>query len=237
MDQARKVNRGLRPDTRTARMCGCWWWRSSTPQRSPRSARRDHRRAICRWLRPVSGDLVLGGRCQVEGDAGGTVRRCAEPALSRSPGSSPVASPGWWSRSPRTARAPGSASGTGARRRGRRERVRTRRGRHRLGDGLGGLRLHLTDPAAPRPDPDYTDPGYPAFVRASGAAWAGADAAAGTDPEQANAAPSAASPPTPRCRPTRASDARLRRPRRPGPAPDPRAAGRAASGRRARWSR
>ena len=54
--------------------------------------------------------------------------------------------------------------------------------------GLGGLRLHLADPEAPRPDPDYTDPGYSAFVRASGTAWAEADAAAGTDPEQASAA-------------------------------------------------
>ena len=54
--------------------------------------------------------------------------------------------------------------------------------------GLGGLRLHLADPEAPRPDPDYTDPGYAAFVRATGTAWAAADAAAGTDPEGANAA-------------------------------------------------
>ncbi len=51
-----------------------------------------------------------------------------------------------------------------------------------------GLRLHLADPEAPRPEPDFTQPGYAAFVRATGAAWAAADAAAGTDPEEAKAA-------------------------------------------------
>lgn len=32
-----------------------------------------------RWFAPVSGDLVLGGTYQVEGNAGGTVERCDEP--------------------------------------------------------------------------------------------------------------------------------------------------------------
>lgn len=32
-----------------------------------------------RWFAPVSGDLVLGGRFQVEGNAGGEVRACAPP--------------------------------------------------------------------------------------------------------------------------------------------------------------
>lgn len=32
-----------------------------------------------RWFQPVSGDLVVGGRYQVEGNAGGVVERCDEP--------------------------------------------------------------------------------------------------------------------------------------------------------------
>ena len=66
-----------------------------------------------------------------------------------------------------------------------------------------------------RPDPDYTDPGYAAFVHASGTAWAETDAAAGTDPEQAGRRRSAASRPTPpfrravRCTPSTSSAIRF----------------------------
>jgi uncharacterized protein YndB with AHSA1/START domain len=34
---------------------------------------------IARWFLPVSGDLRLGGRYQLEGNAGGLVERCQEP--------------------------------------------------------------------------------------------------------------------------------------------------------------
>ena len=34
---------------------------------------------IPRWFLPVSGDLTLGGRYQIEGNAGGTVERCDPP--------------------------------------------------------------------------------------------------------------------------------------------------------------
>ncbi len=34
---------------------------------------------IPNWLSPVSGELHLGGRYQIEGNAGGTITRCAEP--------------------------------------------------------------------------------------------------------------------------------------------------------------
>ncbi|MBC8071388.1 MAG: SRPBCC family protein [Deltaproteobacteria bacterium] len=34
---------------------------------------------IARWLLPVSGDLKLGGRYQLEGNAGGTITRCNPP--------------------------------------------------------------------------------------------------------------------------------------------------------------
>ena len=144
---------------------------------------------IARWLTPVSGELVLGGRYQLEGNAGGTVLRCEEPELLevtwefgggvtwvvvtlveddagtrlRLEHAAPVDQPTAHEFGP-------GAVGIG------------------WEMGLGGLRLHLADPEAPRPDPDYTDPGYAAFVRATGTAWAAADVAAGTDPEEANAA-------------------------------------------------
>ena len=35
---------------------------------------------IARWFLPVSGDLAVGGRYQLEGNAGGTVERCDAPA-------------------------------------------------------------------------------------------------------------------------------------------------------------
>ena len=34
---------------------------------------------ISRWLGPITGDFRLGGRYQIEGNAGGEVLRCAEP--------------------------------------------------------------------------------------------------------------------------------------------------------------
>jgi uncharacterized protein YndB with AHSA1/START domain len=36
---------------------------------------------IARWLTPVSGDLRLGGRFQLQGNAGGVVERCEPPRL------------------------------------------------------------------------------------------------------------------------------------------------------------
>ncbi len=36
---------------------------------------------IPRWFMPISGDLRPGGRYQLEGNAGGTIERCAKPAL------------------------------------------------------------------------------------------------------------------------------------------------------------
>ena len=34
---------------------------------------------IPRWFAPVSGELTLGGRYQIQGNAGGTIRRCEPP--------------------------------------------------------------------------------------------------------------------------------------------------------------
>lgn len=35
---------------------------------------------IARWFQPVSGDLALGGRYQIEANAGGEIQECAPPA-------------------------------------------------------------------------------------------------------------------------------------------------------------
>lgn len=39
------------------------------------------RERLPRWFAPVTGDLEVGGRFQVEGNAGGVVERCEEPVL------------------------------------------------------------------------------------------------------------------------------------------------------------
>ena len=36
---------------------------------------------IPRWFAPVTGDLKLGGRYQIQGNAGGTIVRCDPPEL------------------------------------------------------------------------------------------------------------------------------------------------------------
>ncbi len=144
---------------------------------------------IARWLAPVTGDLVVGGRYQIEGNAAGTVRGCDLPE--RLDVTWEFGGAVTWVVVTLT------EEGTGTRLRLEHtapadETVSKEFGPGAVGIGwemaLGGLRLHLADPQAPRPEPDYTDPAYPAFVRAAGAAWADVDAAAGTDPEQAKAA-------------------------------------------------
>ena len=39
-----------------------------------------NRERIPRWFLPISGDLVLGGRYQLEGNAGGTITACERPS-------------------------------------------------------------------------------------------------------------------------------------------------------------
>jgi len=144
---------------------------------------------ISRWLGPVSGDLELGGRFQIEGNAGGTVLQCEAPRLLEVT---------WefggglsWVQVTLTEAAEGtrlrlehSASVD--------DDTRKQFGPGALGIGwelgLGGLGLHLADPTEPSGDPDYGDPGYPAYVRRVGAAWMEADIAAGTGPEEARVA-------------------------------------------------
>jgi uncharacterized protein YndB with AHSA1/START domain len=142
---------------------------------------------IDRWLMPVSGDLRLGGRFRLEGNASGEILACDPPErlsvtweydglswvdarLTPTGGdtlltlehSAPV-SPEMWEQ-----------FGPGA-----------------VGMGwelmLMGLAEHLAAPEAPRPDPEQV-PGLSDIMTGSSAAWGEADAAFGTDPEQARAA-------------------------------------------------
>ncbi|WP_435771526.1 SRPBCC family protein [Nocardioides sp. SYSU DS0651] len=142
---------------------------------------------IERWMMPVSGDLRLGGRFQLEGQAGGEILACDPPqrlsitweydgmswvdvSLVAADGgtaltlehSAPVPPEKW------------EQFGPGA-----------------VGIGwemaLMGMAEHLAAPSAPRPAPEEL-PDLTDYLRASSTAWAEADVAAGTDPDQAQAA-------------------------------------------------
>ncbi|GAA1522403.1 SRPBCC family protein [Nocardioides humi] len=140
---------------------------------------------IDRWLMPVSGDLRLGGRYQLEGNAGGEVTACEPPErLSLTweyqgiswvdvtltgderttlvlEHAAPVPPELWEQFGP-------GAVGLG------------------WESMLMGLAEHLAAPDAAPPRervPDLTD-----FMAGASAAWAEADIAFGTDPEQARAA-------------------------------------------------
>jgi uncharacterized protein YndB with AHSA1/START domain len=143
---------------------------------------------IERWLAPVTGDLVLGGRYQVEGNAGGEMTFCDPPrsfsatwefgghvgrievALSPTDDGGTLlelthhlpSPPDHW-----------EEFGPGA-----------------VGIGwelaLMGLGLHLADPAAPRPAPEEL-PDLTGMMRNSGTAWGRAAVDGGADPEWARA--------------------------------------------------
>jgi uncharacterized protein YndB with AHSA1/START domain len=144
---------------------------------------------IARWLAPVSGELRLGGRYQVEGNAGGEVLRCDEPELLDVT----------WEFGGHTSWVVVTLTEEGGGTRLRLEHSAVvddatwaQFGPGAVGIGwemaVGGLGMHLAAPEAPRPDPDFTEPGYAAFVTRSGQAWAAADAASGTPPERAREA-------------------------------------------------
>lgn len=145
---------------------------------------------IPRWFSPVSGDLRLGGRYQLEGNAGGTITACEPPShfaltwefygtswvevrvADGGDGSARLTlshiahlSDHWDQYGP-------GAAGVG------------------WEMGLLGLALHLAQPDAPKPDEAAfaASPDGKAFVTASNEGWEQAAVAAGTDPEAAHAA-------------------------------------------------
>lgn len=146
---------------------------------------------IPRWFLPVTGDLSLGGRYQLEGNAGGTIMECERPAhfkitwefagdlswvevsiLDDGDGGTrltlthtSILSEHW------------DTYGPGA-----------------VGVGWElaslGLWLHVSNPDDPKPDEMafVTSPDGKAIITGSSEAWGQASAAAGTDPEAAKAA-------------------------------------------------
>lgn len=142
---------------------------------------------LARWFLPVSGDLVLGGRYQFEGNAGGVVRQCERPdrlvvtwemgpvgaldaslvevTLREVPGGTRLhlehraqVPPEFWDRF-----GPGSV-GVG------------------WDGGLLGLALYLGGEELPSTEDLGSDPALRAFNTASARAWGEAHRAAGADP-------------------------------------------------------
>jgi len=148
---------------------------------------------IPRWFLPVSGDLAVGGRYQLEGNAGGTVQRCDAPesfAVTWEFGGSVS-----WLTVALTEDGEGTVL----------ELVHEAVVPRELWDqygpgatgvgwdlGLVGLGLHVADPDAPF-DPKAAEawslsPEGVEFARLAATGWADAAIAAGDDPDAARAA-------------------------------------------------
>ena len=146
---------------------------------------------IPRWFAPVSGDLRLGGRYQVEGNAGGEITACERQshfALDWEFG-------GWVS----WVDVRVSDEGTGRARLCLTHTAHLSEHWDTYGPGAAGvgwemsflgLALHLAQPNAPRPDEAAfaISPDGKAFITGSSEGWERAAVAAGTEPEAARAA-------------------------------------------------
>ena len=159
------------------------WHAITTPER------------LARWFLPVEGDLKIGGRYQLKGNAGGTITRCDPPnALDVT-----------WEFMGATSWVHVRLVADGGRTRFTLEHIAHEDGigkehLERFGPGaagvgwdlgLRGLEQHLREPAVTL-DPAAAEAWAlsaegKAFVRASGEAWGAADAAAGEDPAEARA--------------------------------------------------
>ncbi len=143
-----------------------------------------------RWFLPISGELVLGGRYQLDGNAGGVIAACARPshlALTWEFGGDVswvevrIAESGAGARLAltHTAHLPEHWDTYGP-------------GAVGVGWELGllGLAIHLAQPAAPKPDEAAfaASPDGKAFITGSSEGWEHAAVAAGTDPDAARAA-------------------------------------------------
>ena len=146
---------------------------------------------IPRWFAPISGDLKLGGRYQLEGNAGGTITACEPP--------SQFAITWEFAGDTSWVDVHVAADGDG---RARLTLTHTARlspywdqygpGAAGVGweMGLLGLALHIAQPDAPKPDEAAfaASPDGKAFITGSSEGWEQAAVAAGTDPEAAHAA-------------------------------------------------
>ena len=146
---------------------------------------------IPRWFLPISGDLELGGRYQLEGNAGGAITACESPshfALTWEFGGDVS-----WVEVRVVDAGDGAARLT---------LIHTQRpsdhwdryGPGAVGVGwemgLLGLALHIAQPDAPKPDEAEfaASPDGKALITGSSEGWERAAVAAGTDPEAAHAA-------------------------------------------------
>ncbi|HKP06779.1 MAG TPA: SRPBCC domain-containing protein [Microbacterium sp.] len=155
---------------------------------------------IARWFQPISGDLMLGGRYQIEGNAGGEIQECAPPANGAAHYKATWEYGGgvtWL-----TVRL--TAEGADATRFELEHIARTDDVPAEFWDlygpgatgvgwdgGLLGLSLHLTGGGGPKPEDAeawaFTDEGR-AFYRGAADAWGAAHAADGADPAAASRA-------------------------------------------------
>ena len=146
---------------------------------------------IPRWFAPVSGDLELGGRYQVEGNAGGVVTGC-EP-LSSFALTWEFAGDVSWVEVTVSAEGDSGARLTLTHTAILSEHWDTYRpGAVGVGWEMGflGLAFHISDPTAPKPDDEEfaTSHDGGAFITGSSEGWAQAAIAGGTEAEVANAA-------------------------------------------------
>jgi uncharacterized protein YndB with AHSA1/START domain len=150
---------------------------------------------LVRWFLPVEGDLKLGGRYQLKGNAGGTITRCDPPAaldLTWEFGGGTS----WVNlRFARDGRAARLTLEHIAHREGIGEEHLKQFGPGAVGIGwdlgLRGLEAHLSNPAVALDHAAFEawaqSSDGKAYIRASGEAWGAAHAASGEVPEEARA--------------------------------------------------
>lgn len=144
---------------------------------------------IARWFLPISGEIELGSRYQLEGNAGGVITACEPPshfALT-------------WEYGEDLSWVEVSISDGGASRLTLTHTARLSEHWDEYGPGavgvgwemgLFGLAFHVEHPTEPKPDEVEfaTSPDGKAFIAASSAGWEQASVAAGTEPAAAQAA-------------------------------------------------
>ncbi|MYB37325.1 MAG: SRPBCC family protein [Gammaproteobacteria bacterium] len=145
---------------------------------------------IARWFGPVSGELELGGRYQLAGNAGGTITQCEPPAY--------LGLTWEFGDNVSWVEAQVAADGAGRARLSLTHTALLSDHWHEFGPGavgvgwemgLLGMELHLTRPNEPKIDETtfHTTPEGKALLTGSSEAWGRAAIAAGTDAEVAQA--------------------------------------------------